>query len=187
MRLTQNPWARTSWSLGLLWSCSCLLIAVGAYLIPTPQLLYPSPVYGIVHRGAVPLGRAALTWQGNRWVGRADSFPPGTVTHFFVNSARSFFIVRLADRRVLALGDRSSHRGQRVYWYPVLPGRYSGGAAGFMDRDAGTRFEIDGSHVGGPARRDLDPYAATIVAAEIRIADHASCPNPASRWEPWCQ
>jgi nitrite reductase/ring-hydroxylating ferredoxin subunit len=187
MRWWLIPWRRVYWSAGLLWSCGCLLAASGAYLIPAPPLLYRSPAYGIVYRGAIPIVRASLTWQGDRWVGRADSFPPGTVTYFSVNSARSFFVVRLADGRVLALSARSSHRGQRVYWYPTLPGRYSGDAAGFMDRDAGTRFEIDGRRVAGPARRDLDPYAATIVGVEIRIADPASCPNPASRWELWCQ
>ncbi len=149
-------------------------------------MLYRSPIYGIVYRGAVPLGRVALNWRADVWIGRADSFPPGTVAHFSVNSARSFFIVRLDDGRLLALGDRSSHLGQRVYWYPNLPGRFSQGA-GFMDRDAGTTFSPEGVALAGPARRALDPYLATIVGAEVRIYDRASCPDSALLWESWCR
>ncbi len=183
----QVSWRWLLWYAGVLWSCGCLLTAVIVYLIPTPQLLYPSPIYGIVYRGTLPLGRAALNWRGDHWEGRASQFPPATTTHFFVNPARSFFVVHLADGRLLALSDRATHRGQRVYWYPSLPGSTDRYGEGFRDHDAGTIYLADGQRRAGPARRDLDPYPVSIIGAEVRIAARAVCPDDGVWWYAWCR
>lgn len=178
---------RTFWYAGIIWSCGCLLAAFVGYLAPPRQLLYRSPIYGIVYHGTLPLGRAALNWRGDHWEGWALQFLPATTTHFSVSPARSFFVVRLDDGRLLALSDRATHRGQRLYWYPSLPGSFARLGGGFMDHEAGTIYLVDGQRLAGPARRDLDLYPVSIDGADVKIADRAVCPEDGVQWDAWCR
>lgn len=180
-------WRSVFWAGGSSVTCCCLAIAVIGFLLPPPQLLWPSPAHGRLYRGDRQIATVTLNWQGGRggyWEGRLSSFPVGTAAHFRADTAHGFFVVHLTNGQLVALTDRSNHRGQRVYWYDPSPYWH---VAGFMDHDYGSAYRADGARLGGPARRALDPYPLTIVGDRVRIAGHAVCPAPAQSWETWCR
>ena len=180
-------WRCMFWGGGSLVALISLAIALAGFLLPPPQLLWPSPAHGQLYRGDRQIATATLNWQGDRggyWEGRLSSFPVGTAAHFHPGTKHGFFVVHLPDGRLLALTDRSNHRGQRVYWSDPSPYWH---VVGFMDRDYGSAYRADGERLGGPARRALDPYPLTIVGDRVRIAGRAACPAPALVWEVWCR
>lgn len=180
-------WRVVFWVGGSLVTCCCLAIAMIGFLLPPPQLLWPSPARGQLYRGNRQIATVTLNWQGDRdgyWEGRLSSFPIGTATHFHSGTAYGFFVVHLPDGQLVALTDRSNHLGQRLYWYDPLP---YWPIAGFMDHDYGSTYRANGERFGGPARRALDRYPLRIVGDRVQIASRAVCPASAQRWEAWCR
>jgi hypothetical protein len=182
-----SRWRYALWLVGTLPPLACLLFAAGAFLWPTDQLVWPASVRGAVYRGETQMGIATLVRRAGRWEGRVVDFPPGTATHFQPNTARGFFVARLRDGRLLALADRSGHRGQRVYPYDPLPWGSRPGIVGFMDRSYGAAYYADGRRLAGPAPRDLDPYPLAIVGERVLIADRAICAAKTWHVETWCR
>lgn len=173
--------------IGLFTPTAILCLAFLAFLTPTDALVWPSGIVGTTYRGDTPIGRVALQRRDGRWVGDVADFPIGTATHFAPDTYHGFFVVHLADGRLLALSDRSGHQGQRVYWNDLSLKTYRIRGDGFVDRAYGTLYGADGRVLGGPAPRPLDPYPTEIVGDRLLIDSSAYCPPNQPGWQTWCR
>jgi Rieske Fe-S protein len=183
----RSPW-RWLHGIGLLVPTGLFGLAAILFLTLPDALVWPSGVIGTTYRADAQVGTVSLTRRNGRWEGEVSDFPIGTATHFAPDTYHGFFVVHLANDRIVALSDRSPHRGQRVYWYDPRPS-YDGRSKdpGFGDRDYGTYYAADGLNIGGPAPRPLDSYPLTIEGERLSIESLAECPPNVPGMRTWCR
>lgn len=90
--------------------------------------------------------------------GSADSFPPGTVTHF--PDAR-FYLIRAQDGGFLAVYQRCTHLGCTVAWQP--------GDNRFFCPCHASSFDFHGNVENPPAPRALDTFPVSIEDGMVQV------------------
>lgn len=148
------------------------------------------PAAHLQHRGArlllvglLALGLASIAgalifaWPHVRSVkthfelGSVDKYDVGSVAQV---AAGKFYLVRLTDKEFVALSWREPGHGCTVPWRPTFawPDPENGGAlrtGWFRDPCGGSTFDRDGTRVFGPAPRNMDRYAVSVVGGQVSV------------------
>ncbi len=118
------------------------------------------------------------------YAGRAEQFPPGTVTSFAAicgfDGRPGFHIVRLDDGELLALLDKDPHLGCAVAYRPDFV--FDGRTGWFRNPCHGETYDMAGQRVFGPSPRGLDRLAVEVRDGGIYV-DPTEI-TPGARWPP---